>query len=116
MLLPTDVSKVSVHRDYVKATKALQQPVRSFGYREFCRLWSEVVPYIRVMPAADDLCHICQDNATVILRSANLSEDEKKERLLKAQQHLECAKTQRNHYREQVKSSRLAVEEIQADQ
>lgn len=108
MLLPTDVSKVSVHRDYVKATKALQQPVRSFGYREFCRLWSEEVPYIRVMPAADDLCHICQDNATVILRSANLSEDEKKERLLKAQQHLECAKTQRNHYREQVKSSRLA--------
>ena len=62
------------------------------------------------------ICHICQDNATVILRSANLSEDEKKERLLKAQQHLECAKTQRNHYREQVKSSRLAVEEIQADQ
>ena len=81
MLLPSDVSKASVHRDYVEAIKkveeTIQKPIRCFGYREFCRLWSEVVPYIRVMPPPDDLCPICQDNASLILKSANLSNDEK---------------------------------------
>jgi hypothetical protein len=106
MLLPSDVSKASVHREYVKATKKLEEKilksVRCFGYREFCRLWSEVVPYIRVMPPADDLCPTCQDNASLILKSANLSEDEKSQRLQIAEKHLECAKKQRNYYREQV--------------
>lgn len=74
MLLPTEVSKASVHRDYVKVTS--QQGMRCFGYREFCRVWSEVLPFIRVMPPADDLCQICQDNSTLILKAANLSEDE----------------------------------------
>ena len=47
MLLPSDVSKASVHRDYVEAIKkveeTIQKPIRCFGYREFCCLWSEVV-------------------------------------------------------------------------
>ena len=53
--------------------------VRCFGYREFCRLWSEVVPFIRTMPPAEDIhaCLICQENATRIMQSANCSEDEK---------------------------------------
>ena len=78
MLLPTDSSKASVHREYVTASKELEkrlkQPVRCYGYREFCRVWLEVVPYIRVMPPASDLCALCQENATLILKSANLSE------------------------------------------
>ena len=120
MLLPTDASKASVHRDYVKAMEALgetsQQSLRCFGYREFCRLWSEVVPYIRVSPPADDLCFVCQENATFILKAANLSEDEKNQRLFSAQQHLERAKIQRNYYREQVKSSKLTMEKITAQE
>lgn len=67
----------------------MQKPVRSFGYREFCRLWSEVVPYIRVMPPADDLCPTCQDNVSLIIKSANLSEDEKSQRLQIAEKHLQ---------------------------
>ena len=119
-LLPTDVSKASIHREYVAATETLKatttDPVRCFGYREFCRLWSEVVLFIRVLPPADDLCTVCQDNSAQILKSANLSEDEKKSRLLKAQQHLDSAKRQRNYYREQVKSSKLAMQAINTGQ
>ena len=81
MLLPTNVSKASVHRAYVKSSEELEltsdTPVRTFGYREFCRLWSEAVPFIRSMPPADDLCFTCQNNSTSIMKSANLSEDEK---------------------------------------
>ena len=65
------------------------------------------------MPPANDLCQICQDNSTLILKAANLSEDEKKLRLSKAQQHLECAKMQRTYYRKQVKASKLILKEIQ---
>lgn len=116
MLLPTSVSKASVHRDYVAASKALQETrvmsVRIFGYREFCRLWSEVVPYIRVMPPADDLCLVCQDNATLIMKSANLSEEEKT-RLVMTQQHLESAKKQRHYYKDRVTASKSAIKDVQ---
>ena len=116
MLLPSDVSKASVHREYMKATRKLeetiQKPMRIFGYREFCRLWSEVVPYIRVMPPADDLCPTCQDNASLILKSANLSEDEKSQRLQIAEKHLQCAKKQRNYYREQVRLSQGRIKSL----
>lgn len=54
------------------------------------------------MTPADDLCQICQDNSTLILKAANLSEYEKKQRLLKVQQHFESANTQRNYNRKQV--------------
>jgi len=104
MLLPTHFTKASVYREYTEATEAAS--VRCFGYREFCRLWAEVIPYIRVLPPADDLCHVCQENTTLILKSVNLSEDKKTERLIAAQEHLECAKVQRNYYRECVKSSK----------
>ena len=83
MLLPTSVSKALVYSDYVSASKSIQETqassLRIYGYREFCRLWSEVVPYIRVIPSADDLCLVCQDNTALIMKSANVSEDEKYE-------------------------------------
>ncbi len=72
----------------------LKQPVQCYGYREFCRLWSEVVPYIRVMPPAADLCPICQDNVTCLLKSANFSEDEKTKLHAKAQDHLTTARVE----------------------
>ena len=109
MLLPSDTTKASVHRKYVSCTEELQKTsgkfVRCFGYREFCRLWSEVVPFIRTMPPAEDICHICQENATRIMQSANCGEDEKRDILLAAEEHLKCAKKQRCHYQKQVQES-----------
>ena len=98
-LLPSDTTKASVHRNYVSRSKQFQsesnEPIRTFGYREFCRLWPEVVPYIRVMPPAEDICHICQENATRILQCSNLSEDEKSKNHLEAQEHPKHVKDQR---------------------
>ena len=115
MVLPTNVSKASVHRNYVKSSEELQQtsdtPVRTFGYREFCRLWSEVVPFIRSMPPADDLCFTCHNNSTLIMKSANQSEDEKTKRLLMAQEHLYLAKRQRYYYKDKVAASKSAIDQ-----
>ena len=33
--------------------------------------------YGQQLPPADDLCLVCQENSTLIMKSANLSEDEK---------------------------------------
>ena len=45
MLLPSDVTKRKVY-DYVVSSQEIQAAqevqVRIFGYREFCRLWSEI--------------------------------------------------------------------------
>ena len=116
MLLPTDASKASVYREYVTASKVLEeslkQPVRCYGYREFCRLWAQVVPYIRVMPPASDLCPICQDNATLTLQSANLSDDDETKLHVEAQDHLKSAKLQRAYHNESVKSSKPSMEKV----
>ena len=55
-------------------------------------LISTRVPYICVMPPADDLCPISQDNASLLPKSANLSEDEKMQRLQTVEAHLQCEK------------------------
>ena len=64
------------------------------------------------MPPADDLCPTCQDNASLILKSANLGEDEKMQRLQTAEAHLQCAKKQQNYYRQQVKLSKEHVKKL----
>ena len=119
MLLPTNASKASVHREYLIASEEFQKTssvkVRIFCYREFCRLWSEVVPFIKSMPPADDLCHTCQQNSTSIMKSTNLSEVEKTGRLLLAQEHLNCAKRERHYYREKVASSKSSVLKLPHD-
>ena len=113
MLLPSDTTKASVYREYESACKQLRddsgRSVRCFGYREFCRVWSEVLPYIRTMPPAEDICHVCQENAAKIMQSANQTESEKKKLLVTAEQHLEKAKLQRDYYRKQVDSSKDSV-------
>ena len=45
-----------------------------------------------MIPPAGDFCQVCQENNALILKSVNLSKDEKQQRLMAAQQHLEFAK------------------------
>ena len=110
MLLPSDVTKRKVYNEYSDASEDLcnpqGEPVRIFGYREFCRLWAEVVPYISVMLPSSDLCLICQQNVNAIMRSANLPENVKSQHLKEAEAHLAQAKLERQYYRTQVKECR----------
>ena len=46
------------------------------------------------------------------MKSANLSEDEKTERLL---EHLNCAKKERHYYRDKVASSKSAIIKLPHD-
>ena len=84
----------------IQAAQEVQ--VHIFGYREFCRLWSETVPYISVM-LPSDLCFTCQQNTSAIMHSSNLPEEEKSQKLKDAEAHLAHAKAERHYYRKQVK-------------
>ena len=70
MKLPSDVSKATVYRDYVTASKALQdtgEEVRIISYRQFHRLWPELVPSVTTVKPSSDLCFICQENVVTIV-------------------------------------------------
>ena len=57
-----------------------------------------------------DLCFDCQPNSTLLMRSANLMEEIKSERLKIAQKHLALARLQRHHYTDQCEPAKKALE------
>lgn len=62
------------------------------------------------MKPSSDLCFECQQNATRLLQCANLTEDEKADRLKAAELHLQAARNQRLHYNEQCKAAKAEWE------
>ncbi len=104
LLLPSDCSKSELYRQYVHACTLDSKKAVSWG--KFHSLWTELLPHIDTMRPASDLCLQCQNNATLILQSANLSEEEKSEKLKAAGAHLTAAKGQREYYNTQSKTAK----------
>ena len=86
MLLPSDMSKSAVYRFYVKACETEQ--VNCVSRRTFENIWKDLRPYIASMKPATDLCHTCQQNANLLMKSANMPELMKSQRLQDAQTYL----------------------------
>ena len=106
MKLPSDVSKATVYCDYVTASEALRDKGKEVcitSYRQFRHLWQELVPFVTTMKPSSDLCFICQENVAAIMRSTNLPEDEKSEKLKSAEEHLTTAKKERRAYNDKKK-------------
>lgn len=110
LLLPSDMSKRSVYRQYVKACSDAGRP--HISWAKFHSLWLELVPDINTIRPATDLCFECQKYSNMIVKSANLSEDEKSERLRAAEAHLLRAKMQRTHYNEQCSKGKAEKEKV----
>ena len=89
LLLPYDVSKSEVYRQYKQACILKSTPPVSWA--NFHCLWNELLPHIDTMKPSSDLCFECQQNATLLFQRANLSEDEKADRLKAAELHLQAA-------------------------
>ena len=53
--------------------------LRVAAYNTFCTLWRELAPHITVMKPMTDLCWVCQQNSTAMLRAANRPVEEKSE-------------------------------------
>ena len=65
------------------------------------------MPNIATMKPSSDLCFECQQNISLIMRSAHLTEDKTSERLVKAEQHLHVAKTECQWYNRQIEECKL---------
>ena len=100
LLLPTDMPKMKVYRNYKAVCESDDVP--HVGKSKFYSLWQELCPYISTMKPSSDLCFQCQQNSNMILRSAHMSEEEKSMRLQVAVEHLQLAKTERAFYNQQI--------------
>ena len=57
----------------------LEVGMRSAAYNTFCTLWQMLTPQIMVMKPMTDLCWVCQQNSSALMRAANTPEEEKSE-------------------------------------
>ena len=96
-LLPTNCSKAELHREYHAACNADNR--KPFSLSAFKLLWQSLCPQVRISKPSSDLCEVCQKNNMAIIRSANLPEAIKADKLKTALQHLDEVKKQRDHYR-----------------
>ena len=81
--LPSDVTKVAVHKEYVAGCR--QSGQQAVGLTLFKELWP---PNIHVMKPQPDLCTTCQRNNRLIFRTANHSDEVKSQRVQEQQRHL----------------------------
>ena len=106
MKLPSDVTKASVYSAYCHGLEVLNREIRILSYRQFCRLWQELIPYVTTMKPSSDLCIVCQENVATIMRSSNMPEDQKSEKLKAAEEHLKHAKEERTEYNTKKEESK----------
>ena len=106
LLLPSDISKSEVYRQYKQACsdELLHKPV---SWAKFHSIWSSILPHIDTMKPLSDLCFECQQHAAQVFQSSNVSEDEKSEMLDSYKQHIQSARKQREHYNNQCKDAKV---------
>ena len=104
ILLPSDKTKADIHQEYLKAAETMQY--RRVSLSEFKTIWLEQCPHVLIIKPASDLCHKCQSYVNVISKGGNLTEEEKTDKLQNYQDHIEKAKIQRDHYRDQCEEAK----------
>ena len=108
-VLPTSVSKAELWRQYKTASPPGQRVVRLSSFRS---LWTQLVPYVVVGRPMSDLCWVCQRNNSHILRAVNIPEEMKSATLLKQEEHLRQATTERSAYQRMCAESKAAAEAL----
>ena len=71
-LLPSSTTKHAIWQLYIQA--AATSLMRAVAYSTFTQLWWQLLPSVVVMKPMSDLCWVCQQNSTTIMRSANCSQ------------------------------------------
>lgn len=104
VLLPARDSKERLYRKYVSTiTKLDAENVRIVSSRSFRKTWQRECSHIRISKPATDLCNTCRENTSLILKSADVLDEEDVEKnaaIAAAQEHLNQARIQREHYNE----------------
>lgn len=67
-LLPSDMSKIFVHRKYEEASTT---PVKK---SRLISIWNDLIPHVAVMKPSSGLCFTCQQNNLATMKSTHLPE------------------------------------------
>ena len=65
-LLPSSTTRLIVYDAYKEAMQAAD--LQPFSFTTFRRHWQQLTPYILISKPASDLCFVCQQNNTFIMR------------------------------------------------
>ena len=106
-LLPSSTTKLAIWEAYQLVVDPLR--VRVVGYRTFRNIWSMYLPDIIITKPMSDLCWTCQQNNSLILRSANKTKEEKSQTLKMAEKHLVAVSKERSYFRCIVNTSKETV-------
>ena len=91
-------TKMSVWHVYTATRETREE--QSVSYSKFVDLWQQFCPKVVVAKPMTNLCFTCQQNTTKLVRAANLPEHEKADYIRAQQEHLDCAQTERDFYRQ----------------
>lgn len=72
---------------------------------KFVELWQQFHPNVVIAKPMRDLCMICQENTTKLVRAANLPDHEKSDFVREQQVHLNLALAERSVYKEACKEA-----------
>lgn len=112
-VLPSCDTRMSVWRVYDATCEASNK--RAVSYTKFLQLWGQFHPNVVVAKPMTDLCMTCQQNTMKLQRAANMSDREKSATLQAQQDHLNCAQTERQFYRNACQNSEKTLETIGID-
>ena len=107
-LLPSSVSKRGIWKTYCTAAEE-KVDIHTVAYTTFCRLWRSLLPSVIIMKPMTDLCWMCHQNSTAILRAANSSDSSKSTTLRKAEEHLRLVQVERSFYKTTCDKCRESV-------
>ena len=108
MVLPSDITKVFVYTKYREACSA--NGWEAAGRSKFFSVWQESLPHISISKPSSDLCYTCQKNSLKIQKAGCLPDEEKAELYKTAQDHIQRARTERDHYKSQAEVAKSAWE------
>ncbi|KAI2645389.1 Sulfide:quinone oxidoreductase, mitochondrial [Labeo rohita] len=84
---------------------------RIMGDSNFFKLWKKVCPFIITAKPMTDLCWVCQENNSLIFRSANLTDAQKRDCVAQQEKHLLTVQTERSLYNYMVTEAKKVCAE-----
>ena len=96
-LLPSSVSKRVIWGVYQMAAEK-EDDIHTIAYTTFYRVWCNLLPSIIIVKPMTDLCWQCQKHSSALLRSTNMTEEEKSDNLKRYEEHLRDVQVERSFY------------------
>ena len=113
-LLPSHETKKTVYDEYRTACQNTDLPL--MGFSSFCAFWNERLPHIVIAKTMSDLCWVCQEGNTRLIRARAKNyndEDNDYDELVEEQKaHVIWAAEEQRYYRAQCEKAKEAAEEL----